>query len=298
MVSEKNTKAEICKEYEELLKKVKREKGCIPGDIDNLSTRDTKSQLLDAVEKLNDVLNDKEIEVSDEVISDINELEDDIISGKQVDSLDNHVDNRFTIGRNIDILSDEIVEKIFAVEETVNMKREELQCIKALEKELSSFVDLINKDRMQFFTDSLNNKKIIEDMKKSFEKQIEQISVECELQVEKANEKLEELKNSIELKKKERDELRVKEKEQYEYDLKMQQSREDDAWEDRKAKKLGIIKSLGDNIETLRGELKEKEKMVPKLQEDLDKIPELIEQAEKEGALEKHEELETEIIIK
>lgn len=122
--------------------------------------------------------------------------------------------------------------------------------------------------------------------------ELKEVEAENEQNVVNANGRLEKLKADIEEKKALRNKTREKENEQYEYEISILMAREDDAWEDKLSKKELTLKALGNEIAELKAELSEKEKNVESLKEKLDKLPELIENAKKQGALLKRKEME------
>ncbi len=308
MVNEKNTKAEIFSEYESLKEKMKNQGLMVPDEIGSLNGRETKSVLLSAVDKLENMLNDDETHyeqisifdksVSDEPVVDFYGGDDakEKENSREVEKktpCDTVADKRpeFSLGSGIDILNKDILDKIKAVEITVNMRRNELQKLCVLERELSEFVDMINADRAEYIGLVKDNEEKISAEESRLLTKLDEYRKISESRIQSENAKLESLKNEIQEKKRSRDELRAKENEQYEYDWKVKLGREDDAWEDKLSKREGALKELDNDVVSLKAELEEKEAMVPELQKKLDEIPVLVEAAKKEGAEEKRRRL-------
>lgn len=292
MVSEKNTKAEIYKEYEELIRRAYSDDIDVPDDIDGLTAKETKSVLLEAVEELQDMIGEvyteyEHVSFDTETGATTPEKPDRTVPSRESKS-------RFVMGTGIDILNSDILEKIKAIEDTVNFRREILSNLDELESELSAFIDIINNDRKKYSDTVLFGKQKLEAEIQKKQAELNAATADNETAIEAVSKHLEEVRGEIERKKQLRDEQRAEEEEQYEYDQKIQISREDDAWEDRSSKREQAIRVMNDNIQSLREELRDKEKCVPDLQAKLEKLPELLEKARKDGAEERRKEMEEE----
>lgn len=315
MVNEKSTKPEIFGEYAELIKKANKQKIAIPDYISNVTGRDTKAVIWNALEELRamvegnaDVKEPVKKTVKDPVKGpEKDEKEDEWNGGKALSVLKEtdmavirsevkniKEESAFSLGDSIEILNGDILDKIKAVEESVNIKRRELRNLELLERELALLIDQINGDRARYYRSSDSEKESFETLQKKLNEQIEKDSAESKLKVQAATERLRELKNEIETKKTARDELRTRENEQYEYDLKIQQNREDDVWEDRRSKREQALKNVEESLKAFRDELDDKETRVADLQERIEKLPDQILRAEKEGADAKRTEMEEE----
>lgn len=304
MVSEKNTKAEIYKVYEDLIKKAYAEDLDIPGDVETLTAKDTKSVLLDAVDELYELLGDGYDEY-EQVSFDTQTIKEQFEKAEMPDSSraesTAHKENetnvsksKFVLGKSIDILNADILDKIRAVEDTVNKKREILANLNLLEKELSSFIDTINSDRKKYSDTVEFNRQKLETLKQNKQEELDGIKTDSQEKIDFARQKIENMKREIDEKRRLRDENRKGEEEQYEYDQKVQMSREDDAWEDRRSRREQTILAINDTIKSLREELKSKEENVQSLQSKLEQLPHLLEQAQKEGAESIRKEMEEE----
>lgn len=301
MVNEKNTKAEIFGEYKSLLNRAEDMGLDVPDEMQALSGRENKSVLLNAVDKLQNLLDEEDMSFVQQSLFDEDVTEEPFKEsyvdnrsenkskskkGEVKSSNDTAADIKqdFSLGTGIDILNKDIIDKIRAVEMAVNMRRDELQKLCVLEKELSEFVDMINADRAEYVGLTKENEERVSAEKARLLAKLDELREGVESRKQSENIKLESLKERIQEKEKSRDELRAKEKEQYEYDWKVRIDHEDDAWEDRSAKRESALKELNADIASLKAELDEKEALVPGLQAKLDEIPSLVEAAGKEGA--------------
>ena len=290
MVSEKNTKAEIYKVYQELLSQAYTEDLDVPEDIEALTAKDTKSVLLDAVDELQDMIGDGYDEY-EQVSFDTKITKEEPAKAEKPAS---GIKPGFTLGNSLDILNIDILDKIKAFEDTVNNRRDTLSDLGILEKELSSFIDVINSDRKKYSNTLELDRQEIEALRQRKQEELDATIADNQEKMDSIRQRLDETKSGIEEKKRLRDEQRAEEEEQFEYDLKIQTGREDDTWEDRLAKREQTIKTINEDVQSLREELEIKEKKVQALQAKLEELPELLDKAKNEGKEAKHREMEEE----
>lgn len=266
----------------------------IADDIRNLTIKDTKAVLLDAVDELAELL-DTEVKVPEKT-----EGQEHSIEMMPMEPLGPEKRNsdfvpstkHFSLGNSLNIFSSDILDKIKAVEDIVNERRTEIKKLEMLENKLFDCVEKINSDRLTYFDTISRNKEKVNEKTNDYSLQIENLKTGYEEKIEDAKKTLDQLKADIDQKKKVRDLGREKENEQYEYEMSIQAGREDDAWNDRLLKRESVLKVLATEIKDLKEELSDKEKNVKNLKEKLDELPALIAKAKEEGALSKRKEME------
>ena len=298
MVSEKNTKNEILEAYQSLSRKAAAQKLEIPQRACGLNARSTKGELLEGAVILDRLLEKaataavkqkeaspvKETKESPMTAAPKMEEVKPAVTQKEMVSYDKEEDE-------LKLLNKAIIDKVHSLKETEAALEKESAGLDALSGELQAFVIMVNEYRQRFMTDREAHEAALDDKEAEIREKDIALTEELRNRLLAAEEKLENVKNGIEEKKKNRDIARQSETEQYNYDLSVKQRREDDVWTDEASKKELLLKSLDTEIKALQEQLETEEKLVPQLEEKLSRLPVMIENARTEGAAAREKEL-------
>lgn len=181
------------------------------------------------------------------------------------------------------ILASEIVDKYKALCEAIDMKSAQLKDMYGIEVEANSLVALINAHKDKEVDLKAKYSDMEASLRESFEATKNALSNELNELENKKEEILKQTKKdnadlyaSLEIERK-------REKEQYDYDLKRERKIANDKWEDEKAARE---KALSDREADLAARIitvEEREKKMKELQDTVDNIPTLIENARADG---------------
>lgn len=284
MVTDKNTKQEILEEYKSLIADIKNKGLTVPQSAKGLNTKNTKTDILSAINTLLDALKDTTTKQpvasktpTQEPKEPKIEVQTKTISKKEDDDLS--------------YLNQEIIEKIQALDEAKALKKAEYDNILAIEQELIKFVNMINQNKNNGLI-QVENQRVA---KLQQEELINVMKTEAdESNQEKlntANDKLTQTNESIQADKETLIKSREVEEEAYNYKITKAQKEEDDAWSDEVAKREEGISQVLEEVSTLQTKIDESSSLVAELNAKIEEIPTLVEQAKLDGATAKEKEL-------
>ena len=227
--------------------------------MEKITSKSTKSQILDAYNKAIKKLN--EIEAS----------KDDPVSQKESQMKKETFEAADKIAA-MGILNPEITGQYKSLEIAIEMKKNELKALYDLEAEANSLTAMINahKDiQRELEEEAKENKKAIEDEMKALEAELEARKGEVENEVDEERERV--------------SKIRQREEEEYQYNLKRKRQLEDDEWEDNKKARESIIASKEEELVNKEKELVEKEAYIVDLENKVASIPDQVASAYEEG---------------
>lgn len=181
------------------------------------------------------------------------------------------------------IFNPEIIEKYENILKATEMKRKELQDLYGIEAKANSMVAMINayKDK-----DAEIKEKQADD-KAAYEKMMEEkkelLTSEIDALCEKRTQKLVELDEAENLRKKELEIARKREEEEYQYTIQRAHKITEDEWNDRINKEKDELKARMDEIAVEEAVLEEKKEYIADLEEKVNRIPGMLDEAREEG---------------
>lgn len=287
MVSEKNTKQEILAEYKALLEDIKNKGLTVPPSAKGFNTKNNKSDIISAISKLLDVLNNNSTPKNEDTSNTSNT--DDDTSTKEIKTVKTSPNKKED--NDLSYLNQDIIDKIQALNDAKALKKAEYNNILDIERELTNFVTMINSYKNKGIIQAENHKNAKLQQEESIAQLIENSNANNQAKLDLANEKLAELEANILKDKETLIKQREKEEEEYTYKINKSQKECDDTWSDEVAKREETIANVEVEIATLQAEIDSKQSLVAELNAKIEEIPALLEQAKLEGASEKEKEL-------
>lgn len=294
MVTDKNTKQEILDEYKKLVAKAKEKKITIPAKATGITSKNNKTDMLNAVRLLENEI--KNVTSSVPVVFNV-----PVPSEPAPETVTENIEKpapekKNTISKpkednDLSYLNQEIVEKIQALDTAKSLKKAEYNDILAIEQELIKFVEMINSRKTHGLLQAELHKSADESQKEKIEKMKADAEENNKSAIENAEKELEELKISIEDNKKKLENERAVEEEAYSYKIGEEKKKVDDTWNDEVARREEKISSIEATISEISAEIDSKAELKAELEAKLAELPELIKKAEEEGATAKEKEL-------
>lgn len=227
--------------------------------MEKITSKSTKSQILDAYNKAIKKLNEIEASKDDPVSQKESQMKKETFEA---------ADKIVAMG----ILNPEITGQYKSLELAIEMKKNELKDLYDLEAEANSLTAMINahKDtQRELEEEAKENKKAIE---------AEIKALEAELKV-----KEEEVENEVAEERERVSKIRQREEEEYQYNLKRKRQLEDDEWEDNKKARESVIASKEEDLVNKAKELSEKETYIADLEDKVASISDQVASAYEEG---------------
>lgn len=181
------------------------------------------------------------------------------------------------------IFSEEITQQYKDLQESIESKKAVLKELYDIESNASSLAAIINATKEKQYQ-----------LEADYKARKVELDNEHKAEVDKNQAELKEMQEAINLAKKEvrdarADELekvhleRKREEEEYNYNLKRQRKIENDEWEDEKTEREKAIAAREEQARTMFQDAEAKLDLVEELQEKVDEIPNMIEEAEKQA---------------
>lgn len=289
MVNDKNTKQEILDEYKRLVAQAKGKKITIPDDAKGITSKNNKTDMLNAITALENALNPSENVAFNATVPPAPEK----VPNKKTAPAKKNNDTASKPKEDNDLsyLNQEIVEKIQALDTAKSLKKAEYNDILAIEQELVKFVEMINRMKTIGLEQAESQKVKSEAQKESIEKMKSDAEENNNSAIENAEKDLENLKESIEDNKKKLENERAVEEEAYNYKVGEEKKKVDDAWNDEVNRREESISDVETKISAISAEIASKAELKAELESKLAELPELIKKAEEEGATAKEKEL-------
>lgn len=235
-----------------------------------VSERNTKKEILEYVEKLEQKLKEERIKKETTVDRIAKEHKQECI--KKADNL---------IEKNI--LNDSIVEEYNALKETKENLKQEIKDLYGIETNLETLEALIITQNELSAKHYNEHKEKVECLHKEYE------NIKNNLEEQKKKLELEIANMEINAKKEHEDLLaklqltRKRNEEEYNYNLKRQRQKENDAWEDEKEKRLAELFKRENEVLEKEERFKEELSNVYKLKETIDNLTKQLDEKYKEG---------------
>ena len=227
--------------------------------MEKITSKSTKSQILDAYNKAIKKLNEIEASKDDPVSQKESQMKKETF-----EAADKIVD--------MGILNPEITGQYKSLELAIEMKKNELKDLYDLEVEANSLTAMINahKDtQRELEEEAKENKKAIEAEIKALEAGLKAKEEEVENEVAEERERV--------------SKIRQREEEEYQYNLKRKRQLEDDEWEDNKKARESVIASKEEDLTNKEKELLEKETYIADLEDKVASIPDQVAAAYEDG---------------
>lgn len=227
--------------------------------MEKITSKSTKSQILDAYNKAIKKLNEIEASKDDPVSQKESQMKKETFEA---------ADKIVAMG----ILNPEITGQYKSLELAIEMKKNELKDLYDLEVEANSLTAMINahKDmQRELEEEAKENKKAIEAEIKALEAELEAKEEEVENEVTEERERV--------------SKIRQREEEEYQYNLKRKRQLEDDEWEDNKKARESVIASKEEDLVNKAKELSEKETYIADLEDKVASISDQVASAYEEG---------------
>ena len=227
--------------------------------MEKITSKSTKSQILDAYNKAIKKLNEIEAGKDDPVSQKESQMKKETFEA---------ADKIVAMG----ILNPEITGQYKSLELAIEMKKNELKDLYDLEVEANSLTAMINahKDmQRELEEEAKENKKAIEAEIKALEAELEAKEEEVENEVTEERERV--------------SKIRQREEEEYQYNLKRKRQLEDDEWEDNKKARESVIASKEEDLVNKAKELSEKETYIADLEDKVASISDQVASAYEEG---------------
>lgn len=227
--------------------------------MEKITSKSTKSQILDAYNKAIKKLNEIEASKDDPVSQKESQMKKETFEA---------ADKIVAMG----ILNPEITGQYKSLELAIEMKKNELKDLYDLEVEANSLTAMINahKDtQRELEEEAKENKKAIEAEIKALEAGLKAKEEEVENEVAEERERV--------------SKIRQREEEEYQYNLKRKRQLEDDEWEDDKKARESVIASKEEDLTNKEKELLEKETYIADLEDKVASIPDQVASAYEEG---------------
>ncbi|MDE6426972.1 MAG: hypothetical protein K2K89_12695 [Ruminococcus sp.] len=295
MVTDKNTKQEILDEYKKLVAEAKKKKITIPEDAKGITSKNNKTDMLNAVRLLENEIKNSEPVVFNVPVPSATE------TAPTPENVTENIEKTAPVNKNtiskqkedndLSYLNQEIVEKIQALDTAKSLKKAEYNDILAIEQELVKFVEMINSRKTHGLLQAELHKSTDELQKEKIEKMKSDAEENNKSAIENAEKELEELKKSIEDNRKKLENERGVEEESYSYKIGEEKKKADDAWNDEVAHREEKISDIETKISEISAEIDSKAELKAELEAKLAELPELIRKAEEEGATAKEKEL-------
>lgn len=291
MISEKNTKQELLDEYKRLVSEAKSRKINVPADARSMNSKNTKSDIFNAIKKIDNILKvgvilgkipEPEIivfPVTPEV-PEISEAPDNITKNTE------HEEEN-----DLNYLSQEIKDEIAALDTAKSIKKQEYDNLLIVEKELVKFVEMINDFKNRNFAQEEAHAKEENEVNALLEEKTEKAESENQERLENAKALIEATENDIQADKEKTFSERAVEEEKYTYDTAKKYKEEDDLWQDETARREEAIAGVKKETATLQAEIDSKAELVAELTAKIDEVPALLEKAKAEAAEAKEKEL-------
>ncbi|MDE6034539.1 MAG: hypothetical protein K2G36_01330 [Ruminococcus sp.] len=289
MVTEKNTKQEILDDYKRLVLEVRTKKLTIPADAKGITSKNNKTEMLNAVRLLENTLSAVPVAVN--VPTPAPAPKPEPAPTPTPEKKKNTTAPKAKEDNDLSYLNQEIVEKIQALDIAKSLKRTEYHNILAVEQELVKFVEMINKMKTNGLAQADTQKSETEEQTETIAKMKADSEESNKSYIEKAEEKRSQLEEEIAENKKKLENERAVEEEAYSYKVSEENKKIDDAWSDEVAKREEKIAEVEENIATLNAEIESKAGLKAELEAKLAELPELIKKAQEEGATAKEKEL-------
>lgn len=291
MISEKNTKQELLDEYKRLMAEAKSAKINVPADAKSMNSKNTKSDIFNAIKKIDNILKvgvilgkipEPEVIVfpATPEVPEISEVPDNSTKNTEYEE-----------ENDLNYLSPEIREEIVALDDAKAIKEQEYNNLLVVEKELVKFVEMINDYKGKNFAQEEAHSQVEDSIKILIEEKAKNSETENQERLEKAKSALEDVKNDIQADREKTASERAVEEEKYNYDTTRKYKEEDDFWQDETARREEIIEGIKKETAVLQAEIDSKAELVAELTAKIEEIPVLIEKAKAESAEAKEKEL-------
>lgn len=227
--------------------------------MEKITSKSTKSQILDAYNKAIKKLNEIEASKDDPVSQRESQMKKETFEA---------ADKIVAMG----ILNPEITGQYKSLELAIEMKKNELKDLYDLEAEANSLTAMINahKDtQRELEEEAKENKKAIEAGIKALEAELKAKEEEVENEVAEERERV--------------SKIRQREEEEYQYNLKRKRQLEDDEWEDNKKARESVIASKEEDLVNKAKDLSEKETYIADLEDKVASISDQVASAYEEG---------------
>lgn len=227
--------------------------------MEKITSKSTKSQILDAYNKAIKKLNEIEASKDDPVSQKESQMKKETF-----EAADKIVD--------MGILNPEITGQYKSLELAIEMKKNELKDLYDLEVEANSLTAMINahKDtQRELEEEAKENKKAIEAEIKALEAELKAKEEEVENEIAEERERV--------------SKIRQREEEEYQYNLKRKRQLEDDEWEDNKKARESVIASKEEDLVNKAKELSERETYIVDLEDKVASISDQVASAYEEG---------------
>ncbi|MDE6832907.1 MAG: hypothetical protein K2J39_01470 [Ruminococcus sp.] len=298
MVTDKNTKQEILDEYKRLVAEAKAKKITVPADAKGITSKNNKTEMLNAVRLLEDAVSDKPVVVNIPVPT-VPKPEPAPKPATEPKSIPAPVKKNATAttatkskeDNDLSYLNQEIVEKIQALDTAKSLKKAEYNNILAVEQELVKFVEMINRMKTNGLAQAETQKSATEKQTETIEKIKADSEESNKAYIELAEEKRSQLEAEITENKKKLENERAVEEEAYSYKVSEENKKVDDAWSDEVIRREEKIAEVEEKIAELNAEIDSKAELKKQLESKLAELPELIKKAQEEGAIAKEKEL-------
>lgn len=298
MVTDKNTKQEILDEYKRLVAEAKAKKITVPADAKGITSKNNKTEMLNAVRLLENAVSAKPVVVVvDTPVPPAPKSTPALTSTPKPTPVPEKNKNTDVTepkpkeDNDLSYLNQEIVEKIQALDTAKSLKKTEYNNILAVEQELVKFVEMINKMKTAGLVQAETQKSATEKQTETIEKMKADAEEANKVLIEQAEEKHTQLETEIAENKKKLENERAVEEEAYSYKISEENKKVDDAWSDEVAKREEAIAVVEENISALNAEIDSKAGLKAELEAKLAELPELIKKAQEEGAIAKEKEL-------
>jgi len=292
MVSEKNTKQELLDEYKRLIAEAKTKKITVPADAKGMNVKNTKADILNAIQSLENALQVTPAESEKPAVpkpAPVSAPEKPY--APEIRKTPTKTPASAKEDNELSYLKTEIKDEIDALETAKALKKQEYNELLEIQKELEKFVTMINSNKNK----NLELEKSQAEQKEAQEKKAKEETEACdalnEERLKSANDALEQLEKDIADKKAALEADRKAETEDYIYRTSQKQKMEDDAWDDELKKRKEAIAEIQAETAKLQADIDSKAALVAELNAKIDEIPALIEQAKKDGADAKEKEL-------
>lgn len=170
------------------------------------------------------------------------------------------------------ILSQEILDEFKALNETIAIKKAELEEYYGIEKEVNSIAALI--EAKTIVEEEMNAR--YQDKKAGWETMLDEV-------VDNYNISKKELEKNYQERKAELDKQRVREAEEYKYNLERKKKQENDAWADEKAERESELADRELSVNERLSDVIAREEKLDTLEAKVAEIPALVSQATEEG---------------
>jgi len=290
MVSEKNTKQELLEEYKKLSAEAKSAKITVPAEAKGMSLRNTKTDILTAIQALTNAINAGNTPA-------VSKTETAVPAVKEKPSIPKSAPVKtapaVTVKEDNELsyFKQEIKDEIEALEKAKALRKKEYAELLEIEQELEKFVSMINDNKRKNIEQEASQAERREAQEKKAAEDTEACETSNQEKIQSVNDALAQVEADIIAKKEALAAERAVETEQYTYDLNKKLKTEDDAWEDELVKREEVIAEIQKETAELQADIDGKAALVAELNAKIDEIPTLIEKAKAEGAEEKAKEL-------